>query len=490
MNTINIEDFKDKVLGCWTGKNIGGTLGAPFEGNQEINNLTFYSQDLKGNPEPNDDLDLQLIWLRAIEEHGLNNITAQLLGEYWLAHINGPWNEYGVAKTNMRAGLLPPMSGSCNNERWKSSNGAWIRSEVWACCFPGEPDKAIEYAYKDACVDHYEEGIYAEMFTAALQSAAFVVSDINELIAIGLSKIPEDCRITKSVRIAIDGYKNGKGWLETREAIVKDSSDLGWFQAPANIGFSVLGLLYGEGDFGKSICLTVNCGDDTDCTGATVGAILGIIGGRKAIPEKWLEPIGDSIQTICINCFLVVPKTLTKLADRVVTEALKGKNCLASLISINEKPSSISSEYREQLKNVEAAVKLRALSPYELSFELPQMQVIIDYIDGPQIASGETKKIRVKLKHKLNMYEHLFSTSWRLPEGWEIDPGKTSCYYVGGGDMPAECLFSITPEHLDGGFQYVELVIKDAKRMNQSVLTIPFQCKGTVRNSHYNCEKI
>ena len=65
------------------------------------------------------------------------------------------------------------------------------------------------------------------MFTAALESAAFIVSDINELIKIGLSKIPEDCRIAQSIHIAIDGYQKGKDWLTTREALVKDSSDLG-----------------------------------------------------------------------------------------------------------------------------------------------------------------------------------------------------------------------------------------------------------------------
>jgi len=322
MNIINLKEYKDKVYGCWAGKNIGGTLGAPFEGKQEINNVDFYTQDLNGSPVPNDDLDLQLVWLQAIRRYGIANLTPRLLAEYWLGDINGPWGEYGVAKANMRAGFMPPLSGSCNNERWKFSNGAWIRSEIWACITPGDPDQAIKYAYMDACVDHYGEGIYAEMFTVALESAAFIVNDINQLIAIGLSKIPSDCRIAQSVNIAIKHYRDGKDWLEAREAIVKDSSDLGWFQAPANIGFTVLGLLYGEGDFSKAICRAVNCGDDTDCSGATVGAIMGIIGGRKAIPEKWLTPIGEGVCTMCINTFLPVPKTLDELTEQVTTETL------------------------------------------------------------------------------------------------------------------------------------------------------------------------
>ena len=104
---------------------------------------------------------------------------------------------------------------------------------------------------------------------------------------------------------------------------MEDSSDIGWFQAPGNLGFAVLGLLYGEGDFGRSVALAVNCGDDTDCTAGTVGAILGIINGRSGIPEKWCAPIGDGIRTCSIEnvgrtCLLNVPATLTELTDRVV----------------------------------------------------------------------------------------------------------------------------------------------------------------------------
>ena len=174
---INREEYRDKVLGCWTGKNIGGTLGAPMEGKREIFDVTFYTQDLKGNPAPNDDLDLQLIWLKAIEEHGIYNISERLLGEYWMAHITGPWNEYGVAKFNLANGLFPPLSGSCNNDVWKNSNGAWIRSEIWACLFPGEPDEAAPFAWCDSCVDHADDGIYAEIFTAVLELSLIHISE-------------------------------------------------------------------------------------------------------------------------------------------------------------------------------------------------------------------------------------------------------------------------------------------------------------------------
>ena len=272
MLVFNKNTIKDKIYACWLGKNIGGTMGTPFEGRTELNDIQGFS-----TPEnvvlANDDLDLQLVWLRAIEDYGPYSLNEQILGEYWISYIPPHWNEYGIGKNNMRAGLLPPMSGEYENP-WKHSNGAWIRTEVWACMAPGCPDIAIKYARMDASVDHGAgEGTYAAIFLAAIEAAAFVIHDLRELIDIGLSKIPADCRMARSINLLLDCYDKGIDWKETRRILVEDSADLGWFQAPANVAFSMLGLLYGEGDFKKSMILAINCGDDTDCTGATLGSI-------------------------------------------------------------------------------------------------------------------------------------------------------------------------------------------------------------------------
>src|SRR5215469_14779078 len=95
---LNEADFRDKVLGCWIGKNIGGTIGAPFEFRRQFNDVSFYPQkDLKGEAMPNDDLDIQLLWLIAMEEKGIN-VTSQRLAEYWVTYVTPHWSEYGTAK--------------------------------------------------------------------------------------------------------------------------------------------------------------------------------------------------------------------------------------------------------------------------------------------------------------------------------------------------------------------------------------------------------
>lgn len=297
MLTFGTKDLRNRIHACWLGKNIGGTMGTPFEGTRELLDINGFSTP-PGVVLPNDDLDLQLIWLKAMDDLGPASVNANTLGEYWLSYICPHWNEYGVGKSNLREGLLAPLAGEMWNEEWKNSNGAWIRTEIWACLYPGQPEKAIAFAFEDACVDHgYGEGSYATIFVAAVQSAAFVVSDINRLIEIGLSKIPEDCRVARSIKLVIKDFENGTDWKTARNNVVKDSEDLGWFQAPANVAFVVLGLLYGGCDFKKSMILAINCGDDTDCTGATIGALMGIMQGRAGIPDDWMEYIGEKIVT-------------------------------------------------------------------------------------------------------------------------------------------------------------------------------------------------
>ena len=213
---LSFQDYRDKVMGCWVGKNIGGVLGAPFEGLRQYNDVSFYTQDLSMGPPPNDDLDLQIVWLAAVERYG-RNVNASILGDYWLSYIIPNWVEYGMGKANLRAGLQPPMSGSIDNV-YKNSCGCFIRSEIWACLAPGMPELAAKYAFEDAIIDHAQEGMYGEVFTAAIQSAAFVENDPQELIKIALSYIPAESKVAAAVQKAVDCHAQG---VPFRDAIGK-----------------------------------------------------------------------------------------------------------------------------------------------------------------------------------------------------------------------------------------------------------------------------
>ena len=89
------EYLRDAIYACWLGKNIGGTIGTPYEGGRELLDIEGFASR-PGQPLPNDDLDLQLVWLRAMDELGPQNVNSKTLGEYWLGYVKPHWNEYGV----------------------------------------------------------------------------------------------------------------------------------------------------------------------------------------------------------------------------------------------------------------------------------------------------------------------------------------------------------------------------------------------------------
>lgn len=421
---LNKQEILNKIHGCWLGKNIGGTMGAPFEGKRELFDIDGYTTP-SGEPLPNDDLDLQLIWLSALETVGARGLSTNDLADYWLSYIAPHWNEYGIAKNNLKMGLLPPLSGEVENV-WKNSNGAWIRSEIWACLTPGLPNIAVKYAIMDACIDHgLSEGTYAEVFTATLESLAFFESDIRKLIEKALTYIPETSRVAKSVQIVLDAYDKGLPWKEARELVVEDSRDLGWFQAPGNLGFMVIGLIYGEGNFKQSLIYAINCGDDTDCTAATCGAILGIIMGADRIPDELKEYIGDRIITVSINGSYrhQIPKTCKELTQRVIRllpEVLSAHD--VELEWTVDKSEVSAPETDLLLAGYSSDVFSR--SPY--SFEIPSLlhtSVVVEYEREPRVKPGEALSVKVTLKNR-RLDSHYYAAQLYLPEGWSADYDK------------------------------------------------------------------
>jgi len=319
--TISRSDFRDKVFACWLGKNIGGTLGAPYEGRRHAHALTYYDP-LPDGSAPNDDLDLQLVWLKLLEDEGIDP-PLPLFAEYWSRYAASyPWNEYGFFMRNYTRGLRPPVAG-CFENYFVDEMGSPIRSEIWACLHAGDPDSAARMAWKDSALDHAGgEGTCGEMFWAALEAAAFVESDPMTLIHVGLNMIPLSSHVARSIREAVWCWQSRRPWGVARERIASRFGHLQPCNAVPNHGFTILGWLYGE-DFGDRLCKAVNCGYDTDCTGATLGSLLGILGGTAGIPDRWRDPVGTDIVVHKFTRNFTPPATLDELTDRTVAVAEK-----------------------------------------------------------------------------------------------------------------------------------------------------------------------
>lgn len=304
--------LEDRIHACWMGKNIGGTLGGPYEGRPGPLDLDFYNP-VPRHALPNDDLDLQVVWIYYLLKGGHRTVTPDILADAWTKHVQFPFDEYAIAHRNNAYGLKGTDRGSFDNY-FAESMGAAIRSEMWACIAPGEPARAAAFAWADAVVDHCGDGVLAAVFHAAIQSAAFVESDRSRLMETALAFLPDGSRLKQGLLDTQRWWDETREWQEVRTRIVTQYATGNFTDVVCNLCFELLGWMDGGDDFGRAICTAVNCGFDTDCTGATLGALLGIINPR-AIPQKWIQPIGQDVVISKEIVGVEAPANLTVLTE-------------------------------------------------------------------------------------------------------------------------------------------------------------------------------
>jgi ADP-ribosylglycohydrolase len=201
-----------------------------------------------------------------------------------------------VALENLRAGILAEHAADKNNP-YQEWIGADIRSDPWAYAAPGWPERAAEFAYRDAYLSHRHNGIYGAMFFSTAIAAAFAVDDPAEALAIGLTEIPAECRLAKDVRWAIETAPELDDWRAARAAVDERFKGMHPVHTNNNACLTIFGLLLGGKDFTKTIGITVAMGLDNDCTAATAGSLLGAVLGAKKIPEVWWKPFHNKTQT-------------------------------------------------------------------------------------------------------------------------------------------------------------------------------------------------
>ena len=242
-----------------------------------------------------DDLDFPILALLALEHKGAH-MTARTMAGTWLSRM-----PYGCLYTaedsayrNFVMGIKPPESATYRNP-FREWIGAQIRADMFGYVAPGWPERAAELAFYDASISHTKNGIYGEMWVAAMIAAAFVHSDIEVIIKAGLGEIPENSRLAEAIRSTLEWCRETDDWESAWEKINEHYGHYHGVHTINNAALVVMGLYYGSKDFENGIVITVRGGWDTDCTGATVGSILGIVFGADALPAKWVGVLNDRL---------------------------------------------------------------------------------------------------------------------------------------------------------------------------------------------------
>lgn len=363
MYTIEFEQFLDKVHGCWYGKCLGGAAGAPLEGLKKVIDIDDFADVF--NPDiPNDDLDLQLLWLDVLERKGtvINSID---LADAWIEKCWYPFSEYGYFMKNYMRGIKPPYTGIINNSFFKEGMGCPIRSEIWGIISAGNPELASQYAYMDATLDHADNSVYAEQFLAAAESIAFFENDILKIVNAGMKFIPEDSKLYKCFETVLNFYaENDTDFLEARKLVMKNHSHPDFTNSVQNMGIVLIALLYGNGDMRKTINIAMKCGYDADCTCASAGAIIGIICGYNGLDESVKSLINDYF--ICGIDVERPSNSIKALAEDSVKIALKTPNFNVKIINSpyeEERPKAFNGFDFEQVTEQGLEKAKKSLTP-------------------------------------------------------------------------------------------------------------------------------
>ena len=347
LSSVDEKELKDRIHGAWMGRICGCMLGKTVEGikseeleaflkesdnyhmrryiyktdvsDETMNKYKYnfairdYADQIVGMPS-DDDTNYVVLAQIIIDKYG-KDFTPYDVSQVWLEYQ--PKSAYctaeRVAFRNFVNGYAPPQSAMYKNP-FREWIGAQIRGDYFGYINPGNPEKAAEMAWRDASISHIKNGIYGEMYVAAMIAAAAVTDNIEDIVLCGLAEIPETSRLYEDVMSVMSDYKKGVSQKECFNKIhckYDEHTEHGWCHTISNAMVVTAAMLYGGGSFDKSICAAVETGFDTDCNGATVGSILGMAKGITSISEDWTGPMHDTLHTTIFGVGSV------KISDRV-----------------------------------------------------------------------------------------------------------------------------------------------------------------------------
>lgn len=338
--TISVRDYQDKVQGAWMGQVVGAIFGWPFEG--RVRNVLSLDRYLDSHhfkttfdyAPVDDDYFYEMVALYGFERFG-TDMSVQQLGQVWKEHQAGSWGSSLEARLNLEKGVQAPETGHPRYNKWFHTIGPQFSSDIYGMITPGMINVAGGIARRYSHVNGYAEGSDGAVFVAACVSEAFFEKNPERIVRKAGQLIDPRSNYRKAIDQVLEGHAKGLGFLE----LARQSEDRWRPDYPqmnnsvANGALVAIGVLYGGGDFLRSLNITTQLADfaDADCNAANVGSILGAMNGLRGIPEKLRAQFhdriwGESMGPVRFN--KPVDEKISGLADRIA--AFGRKNLVAN----------------------------------------------------------------------------------------------------------------------------------------------------------------
>jgi len=321
---ITHDELMDKLSGYWIGQLLGNYMGFPFENNwvEEpvpvfVDRIYTYKDDKKlriadynrkgfipimcdsvHGAWSDDDTDIEFVTLHAVEKYGLD-ITYPEITEMWRTHINDHiWCANAMARELMGKGLVAPDTGRKeNNEEWFQIDPQLV-NEIWSVFYPGMTKRAAERAEWGAHITNDDWGTHPTIAYGVIISAAFFEKDVEKLVQMAIDAVPNEGPYAEGIRDVVKWHKQHENWRDTRKKIHNKYYEYkkGSYEAPVSVVSSlqnglcgIMAILYGEGDYMKTVGIASSAGYDCDNQAATCGAFIGIRNGLSGLGEKAID---------------------------------------------------------------------------------------------------------------------------------------------------------------------------------------------------------
>lgn len=372
--TMSKEALMDKIKGGWAGQVIGCTYGGPteFRYNGRIIDdevkLRWDNKLIKEYYEKwqglYDDIYMDLTFVQVFEDKGLDAPIENFANAF--AHAGYPlWHANQSARYNIMNGIMPPASGHWHNNPHADDIDFQIEADYAGLMSPGMPKAALHYADAIGHMMCYGDGWYGGVYVSTMYALAFVSDNIRQVVTEALKAIPRKSAFYQCMADVIRWHdENPNDWKATWQLIqnkwgTAEGCPEGLhthlnIDAKINSAYVIMGLLYGNGDYTRTIEVSTRCGQDSDCNPSTAAGILGTLIGYENISLPWKNCL-PPVENINFAHTSISLKKAYELSFKHALEVISrnGGKISDSEVSIKQQPVR-AARYEQSFEGMEA----------------------------------------------------------------------------------------------------------------------------------------
>lgn len=297
---LPVKEYRDKMKGAWIGQIAGVSWGAPteFKYRDQIipaDKMPQWKPAMINDAFGQDDLYVEMTFLRSMEEHGLDVSIRQAGIDF--ANSGYPlWCANDAGRKNLRKGIAPPDSSHPQFNKCPNDIDYQIEADYSGLIAPGLPQVAVDLGEKFGRLMNYGDGVYAGQFVGAMYAAAFFETDPVKIIRTALAAIPAQSQYAEMVRDMLAWFQAApdhweKTWQLCQEKYRKNpayqKASNGGIDCKINGAYVLMGLLYGHRDLDQSILIACRGGMDSDCNPSSTAGVLFTTLGYSKLPPRF-----------------------------------------------------------------------------------------------------------------------------------------------------------------------------------------------------------